>query len=64
MENSGKENKPYIRLSEIPAKHKVFTDENKPCDADGESEPCYDKVTYEKWYERWEGEGGQNVEED
>ena len=58
------EGRPYIRLSEIPEKHKVFTSDAESLKPDGEEETCYDRKAYEKWQERWEGEGGQNVKED
>jgi len=61
---NNQQDRPYIRLSEIREKHKIFTSDAESLNPEGEEEACYDKKVYEKWQERWESEGGQNVEED
>lgn len=50
------------KKSEIPEKKEEFV---QPAKSEKEEQkPQNSSAKYKKWVERWEGEGGQNVDED
>ena len=66
MENTqhSPEKRAYIRLSEIPEKHRAFTRTCEAIQPEGERELCYYLNDYEEWLEQWESEGGSIDDEE